>query len=163
MAAPPEPGELFGAPSGESACAGASSASSAAPCTASSGAASKSAAAAAGSSARALGRLLDPGMVVDWRDWDRIHDEAGLIPPKDHTPVQEEMYVYDADGEQIGFATSFMYSPVLQRHIGIVRVPPELVKAGSKVYLEVPVSHRYVHVAAETARLPLYNPERRTA
>ena len=68
-------------------------------------------------------RFRTTGLVVDWRDWDRVHDEAGLIPPKDHTPIQEEMYVYDDDGEQVGYATSFMYSPVLQRHIAIARVP----------------------------------------
>ncbi len=40
------------------------------------------------------------------------------------------MFLYDADGEQVGFATSFMYSPVLQRHIGIARVPVESAEAG---------------------------------
>ena len=108
-------------------------------------------------------RFRTTGIVVDWQDWDRIHDEAGLIPPKDHSPVQEEMFLYDADGAQVGYATSFMYSPVLQRHIGIARVPVDSAKPGSKVFLEVPVSHRYIHVAAQTARMPLYNPERRTA
>ncbi|MEO5964873.1 MAG: aminomethyltransferase family protein, partial [Candidatus Limnocylindrales bacterium] len=68
-------------------------------------------------------RFRTTGLVIDWRDWDRIHDEAGLIPPKDHTPIQEEMFVYDDDGAQVGYATSFMYSPVLQRHIAIARVP----------------------------------------
>ncbi len=109
-------------------------------------------------------RFRVTGLVVDWRDWDRLHDEAGLIPPKDHTPVQEEMYVYDDEGEQIGYATSFMYSPMLQRHIAIARVPlAAAARPGSKVNLEIPISHRYVHVAAHTARMPLYNPERRTA
>ena len=103
------------------------------------------------------------GLVVDWRDWNRVHDEAGLIPPMDHTPVQEEMFVYDDDGAQVGYATSFMYSPMLQRHIGLVRVPVELAAPGSKVNLEIPISHRYVHVAAHTARPPLWNPERKTA
>ena len=37
------------------------------------------------------------GLVVDWQDYDRIYDEAGLIPPKDHTPIQDEYYVYDDD------------------------------------------------------------------
>ena len=103
------------------------------------------------------------GLVVDWRDWNRLHDEAGFIPPMDHTPVQEEMFVYDDDGTQVGYATSFMYSPMLQRHIGLVRVPVELAAPGSKVNLEIPISHRYVHVAAHTARPPLWNPERKTA
>ena len=108
-------------------------------------------------------RFRVTGLVVDWRDWDRVHDEAGLIPPKDHTPVQEEMYVYDDDGAQVGYATSFMYSPVLQRHVAIARVPVASAGPGTKVNLEIPVSHRYVHVAAQTARLPLYNPARKTA
>ena len=103
-------------------------------------------------------RFRTTGLVVDWRDWDRVHDEAGLIPPKDHTPVQEEMFLYDDDGEQVGFATSFMYSPVLQRHIGIARVPVVGRSRARGVNLEIPVNHRYVHVAAQTARMPLYNP-----
>ena len=109
-------------------------------------------------------RFRTTGLVVDWRDWDRVHDEAGLIPPKDHTPIQEEMFVYDDDGAQVGYATSFMYSPMLQRHIAIARVPVAAAAApGTKVNLEIPVTHRYVHVAAHTARLPLYNPARKSA
>jgi aminomethyltransferase len=109
-------------------------------------------------------RFRVTGLLVDWHDWNRVHDEAGLIPPKDHTPIQEEMFVYDDDGAQVGYATSFMYSPVLQRHIAIARVPVAAAAApGTKVNLEIPVSHRYVHVAAQTARMPLYNPARKTA
>ena len=108
-------------------------------------------------------RFRTTGLVADWKDWDRVHDEAGLIPPKDHTPVQEEMYVYDDDGAQVGYATSFMYSPVLQRHIAIARVPLAAATPGTRLNLEIPVSHHYVHVKAETARTPLYNPARKTA
>jgi aminomethyltransferase len=108
-------------------------------------------------------RFRTTGIVVDYRDWNRLHDEAGLMPPMDHAPVQEEQFLYDDDGEQIGFATSFMYSPVLQRHVGIARVPPASAPPGSKVNLEIAINHRYVHVAAQTARLPHYNPQRKTA
>ena len=108
-------------------------------------------------------RFRTTGIVVDYRDWNRLHDEAGLIPPMDHTPVQEEMFLYDDAGTQVGFATSFLYSPVLQRHVGIARVPFASSPAGSKVNLEVPINHRYVHVSAHTSRLPHYNPQRKTA
>lgn len=103
------------------------------------------------------------GLMVDWADYDRIYSGAGLIPPKDHTPVQEEMFVYDGEGHQVGYATSFMYSPILQRHIAIARVRPELAAAGTPVRLEMDVNHRYEYVTAQTARLPLYNPSRKTA
>ena len=37
---------------------------------------------------RRAGRMR--GLVVDWEDYDRVYNEAGLIPPKDHTPVVED-------------------------------------------------------------------------
>ena len=103
------------------------------------------------------------GLVVDWKDYDRIYDEAGLIPPKDHTPVQDEYYVYDDELNQLGYATSQMYSPMLQRHIALARVPLDRAAPGSRVKLELAVNHRYEYFDANVARLPLFNPQRRTA
>jgi aminomethyltransferase len=103
------------------------------------------------------------GLVVDWRDYDRIYDAAGLIPPKDHTPIQDEYYVYDDDLNQLGYATSQMYSPMLQRHIALARVPLDRSAPGSRVKLELAVNHRYEYFDAHVARTPLFNPERRTA
>ena len=103
------------------------------------------------------------GLVLDWSDYDRHFDAAGLIPPKDHTPIEEEYYVYDDDLKQLGYATSLMYSPMLQRHIALARVPLALTSPGSRVKVELAVSHRYEYFDAHVTRLPLYNPERRTA
>jgi aminomethyltransferase len=103
------------------------------------------------------------GLVLDWQDYDRHFDAAGLIPPKDHIPVQAEFYVYDDGGTQLGYATSLMYSPMLQRHIALARVPLELARPGSRVRIELPVNHRYEYFDAAVSRLPLYNPDRRTA
>jgi aminomethyltransferase len=103
------------------------------------------------------------GLVVDWREYDRIYDAAGLIPPKDHTPVQDEYYIYDDDLRQLGYATSQMYSPMLQRHIALARVPLALAAPGGRVKLEMAVAHRYEYFDAHVTRLPLFNPQRRTA
>jgi len=103
------------------------------------------------------------GLVVDWRAFDRVHEAAGLIPPKDHTPIGEEYYVYDDELGQIGYATSLMYSPMLQRHIALARVPLDRTTPGSRVKLELAVSHRYEYVDASVAKLPLFDPPRRTA
>ncbi|HSK52792.1 MAG TPA: aminomethyltransferase family protein [Clostridia bacterium] len=103
------------------------------------------------------------GLIVDWREYDRIHNEAGLIPPKDHTPVQDEYYIYDDQLNQLGYATSQMYSPMLQRHIALARVPLDRTAVGSRVKLELAVNHRYEYFDAHVARTPLFNPERRTA
>jgi aminomethyltransferase len=103
------------------------------------------------------------GLVVDWRDYDRIYERAGLIPPKDHTPVQDEYYIYDDELNQLGYATSQLYSPILQRHIALARVPLDRTAVGSRVKLELAVNHRYEYFDAHVARSPLFNPERRTA
>jgi aminomethyltransferase len=55
-----------------------------------------------------------------------------------------------------------MYSPVLQRHIALARVRPDLAKTGTRVNLEFTINHRYVQVGAEVARTPLFNPARKT-
>jgi aminomethyltransferase len=107
-------------------------------------------------------RFRTTGLVVDWRAWDEIHAAADLIAPKDHTPVHAEYYVYDDDLEQIGFATSLMYSPQLQRHIAIARVPMDR-RPGDRVKLEWPVAHRYEYVDAIVSPLPHFDPPRRTA
>jgi glycine cleavage system T protein (aminomethyltransferase) len=103
------------------------------------------------------------GLLVDWHDWDRLWTEAGLLPPKDERPLTSESMLYSADGERAGYATSLMYSPVLQRHIAIARVRPGHAAVGSRLNLELTVDHEYRTVAAQVARLPLYDPERKTA
>jgi aminomethyltransferase len=108
-------------------------------------------------------RWATVGLVLDWADYDRIYNEAGLIPPKDETPLDYESMLYDDSGERIGYATSLMYSPVLQQHIAMARVRPDLAAAGTRVNLELTINHHYETVAAEVTRLPFFNPPRKTA
>jgi len=102
------------------------------------------------------------GLLVDPVDYAGKYTAAGMVPPKDHTPVHEDMMVYDGDVQRVGYATSFMYSPVLQRHIALARVRPDLAVTGTRVNLEFTINHRYVQVGAEVARTPLFNPARKT-
>jgi glycine cleavage system T protein (aminomethyltransferase) len=108
-------------------------------------------------------RWLTVGLTVDWQQYDRLHTEAGLLTPKDETPLPYESMLYDDDAQRIGYATGLMYSPVLQRHIAMARVRPDLASPGSRVNLEITINHRYRTVAADVARLPLFNPSRKTA
>ncbi len=57
-------------------------------------------------------------------------------PTKDEQPLGYESVLHDrpttAGGSQVGYVTSFCYSPVLQRHIGLARVRPEPRGAGDR-------------------------------
>jgi len=113
-------------------------------------------------------RWATVGLVVDPAEWSRLHREAGLLPVKDATPLGYESVVYDADGaEQVGYATSVMYSPVLPRPIGLARVRPDLAPAkdrpGSPVRLETWLQHAATSVAATTTRPAHFDPPRKTA
>jgi glycine cleavage system T protein (aminomethyltransferase) len=109
------------------------------------------------------------GLVLDWQDWNRLHAEAGLIAPKHEQPLAHECMVYENRHEETGssrragYATSLMYSPVLQKHIAIARLRPALGTVGTRVFVEVTIDHENRTVAAEVAKLPLFNPERKTA
>jgi aminomethyltransferase len=71
--------------------------------------------------------------------------------------------LYDDDGNEIGYCTSFVYSPVLQRHIGIARVRPDLAAPGTVVHYELALAHHNTTVPARTTKMPFFNPDRKTA
>ncbi len=179
-------------------------------------------------------RWATTGIVVDWAEWDDLHRDAGLFPPKDPTPLPYESLLYLGDraamrserpsrspgdpgqevstgsttaaytsttgdpgpgdlgdraamrserpsrspgdpgqevstgsttgrGEPVGYVTSFCYSPVLQRHIGIARVRPALAEPGTAVRLELAIQHHNTTVGATTTRMPFFNPDRKVA
>ena len=103
------------------------------------------------------------GLELDWRAWDETYKRAGYVPPKDHTPLAEETVLWDKDENRVGFATSFMYSPMMQRHIAIAQVVPELSAVGSKVEYEVTIDHELKYIPAAVRTMPFYAPAHKTA
>jgi aminomethyltransferase len=111
-------------------------------------------------------RWATVGVVVDWADWDRLHRDAGLLPVKDEHPLSYESVLHDGSDAargQVGYATSLLYSPVLQRHVGLARVEPAYAAPGTPLRLETTLLHRTTTVAATTTSLPHFNPARKTA
>jgi aminomethyltransferase len=113
--------------------------------------------------AEGTSRWASVGIVVDWQDWDRLHRDAGLLPVKDEHPLGYESMLYDDEGGQVGYATSFMYSPVLQRHVGLARVRPAYAPPGTALRLETALLHHNTTVAVTTTALPHFKPARKTA
>jgi aminomethyltransferase len=103
------------------------------------------------------------GLVLDWDMFQQAHKHLGLPTAKDHVPVQEAMMVYDDAHHVVGFSSSYMYSPLLQNHICLARLPPDLTAPGSQIELEIMINHRYYPVGATVTKLPFFNPERKTA
>jgi aminomethyltransferase len=132
-------------------------------------------------------RWATTGVIVDPSDWDRIHRDVGLFPPKSEHPLPYESMLYDSGGDAsggstgggapraidsggstgggapraIGYCTSFVYSPVLQRHIGIARVRPDLGTAGTDLLLELAIAHHNTTVRVTTTAMPFFDPARK--
>ena len=91
---------------------------------------------------------------------------AGHFPPKSEHPLPYESMILDEDPQgdgqsEVGYCTSFVYSPVLQRHIGIARVRPDLAAAGTELRLELAVDHHNTTVRISTTKMPFFDPERK--
>jgi aminomethyltransferase len=54
-----------------------------------------------------------------------------------------------------------VYSPVLQRHIGIARVRPDLAAAGTDLRLELAIAHHNTTVRVSTTSMPFFDPPRK--
>ncbi len=77
--------------------------------------------------------------------------------------MAEEIPLFDKDQKRAGFATSFMYSPMAQRHIAIAQVLPEFSALGSEVDFEVTIDHVLHYIKAVVTKMPFYDPPHRTA
>jgi aminomethyltransferase len=108
-------------------------------------------------------RWATTGIVVDWADWDRLHRDAGVLPTKNERPLGWEQWLRDETDQQVGYVTSFCYSPVLQRHVGLARVRPALAEPGTDLRMETTLQHRTTTVGVTTTPLPFFNPSRKTA
>ena len=111
-------------------------------------------------------RWVTVGLGVDWEDYERVHLEAGIRPPKHEVYCESTRSIYRRSEEPwdyAGYASSFLYSPLLKRPIAIAKLPNDLATAGTEVDLEIPVIRKPENVLARVERLPFYNPARKAA
>jgi len=111
-------------------------------------------------------RWTTVGLQVDWHDYERVHVQAGIMPPKHGVYRESTMSIYrkgDVEWDYAGYASSFLYSSLLRRPVAIAKLPLDLASRGTEVDLEVNVIRKPVNVLARVARMPFFNPKRKTA
>jgi glycine cleavage system aminomethyltransferase T len=52
---------------------------------------------------------------------------------------------------------------MVQRHIAMARLTPEIAAVGNKVSYEIGIDHQLYYIDAEVTRMPFYNPPHKTA
>jgi aminomethyltransferase len=102
------------------------------------------------------------GVDVEWDSLERLYAEVGL-PPRLPTAAWRTSVPLYAAGEQVGYATSGCWSPLLKRYIALAHVPSRHARAGTPLEMEMTVEHRRKRAAARVTQTPFFNPERKRA
>lgn len=97
------------------------------------------------------------GIEVDWRSYEAVYNSLGMIAPKDNTPIEEAMSLYDDKKTWQGHTTSFVFSSILKKHIAMAKVVPDRAKPGTELQLELMINDRPRLVTARVVRMPFYN------
>jgi aminomethyltransferase len=66
-------------------------------------------------------------------------------------------------GEQVGYATSGCWSPILKKYIALSHVQAAWASPGTPVEIEMTVEHRRKLAAARVVKKPFFDPARKRA
>jgi aminomethyltransferase len=102
------------------------------------------------------------GLVVDWDSLEALFTEVGLPPQLPTTAWRTSTPVYDG-GEQVGYATSGCWSPLLKKYIALAHLRSPYAEVGTEVALEMTIEHRRKKARAAVVRTPFFDPERKRA
>ena len=102
------------------------------------------------------------GVEVDWESFERRFLVYGLPPHLPAIPWRVSTPVY-REGDQIGYASSGGWSPLLKRYLALAHIRAPHFEPGTKVQMEVTVEHQRKEVEAVIRPLPFFDPERKRA
>ena len=102
------------------------------------------------------------GIELDWNSLERLYAEVGLATRLPNSAWRMSVPFY-ADGEQVGYATSGGWSPLLKKYIALAHVPSRWAAPGTALDMEITVEHRRKRAAARVVKKPFFDPPRKRA
>jgi aminomethyltransferase len=102
------------------------------------------------------------GLEVDWDTLERLYTERHLAPRLPTVAWRTSVPLY-AGGDQVGYASSGCWSPLLKKYLALAHLRSRWAAPGTAVEMEVTVEHRRQRAAAGVVKTPFFNPERKRA
>jgi aminomethyltransferase len=102
------------------------------------------------------------GIRVEWDSFERLFAEVGLAPRVPTVAWRTSVPLYSGD-EQVGYATSGVWSPLLKQYIALAHVQSRVAATGTALEMEVTVEHRRRRASVRVAKKPFFDPERKRA
>ena len=102
------------------------------------------------------------GLEIDWTEVEARYEKFGLTPAAPTQASRVHVPVYLGE-KQVGKATSTTWSPLLKKLIALASVDTEHSKIDTKLQMEITIEAMRQRVTARVAKLPFFNPARKTA
>ena len=102
------------------------------------------------------------GIEVDWVSLERLYAKKHLPPQLPNVAWRTSAPVY-RDGEQIGYATSGCWSPLLKKSLALAHLRAPHFEPGTPVDMEITVEHHRQQADATVRKLPFLDLERKRA
>jgi aminomethyltransferase len=102
------------------------------------------------------------GLEVEWDALERLFTEIGLAPRLPTAAWRTSVPVY-AGRQQIGYATSGCWSPLLKKSIALAHLRAAWARPGTEIDMEVTVEHHRRRAPARIVERPFFDPPRKRA
>ncbi|MCO4768889.1 MAG: aminomethyltransferase family protein [Deltaproteobacteria bacterium] len=102
------------------------------------------------------------GLEIDWAELEQLYDSYKLPPHLAPHASRAALPVWNADGKQVGQATSSTWSPQLKRYIALAQVHRPYAAEGTALTIEHTPEFERHRITATVVDKPFYNPPQKT-
>lgn len=100
------------------------------------------------------------GIEIQWSELESHYRNIGLAPGLPATAWRTSTPLY-YNHEQVGYATSGAWSPILKRYLALAHIKSPFAKEGTILDFELKVEHYRKLTPAQIVKTPFFNPERK--
>ena len=101
------------------------------------------------------------GIEIEWNQLEKHYRKAGLAPALPSTAWRNSVPLYFNQQQQVGYATSGTWSPILKRYIALAHVKSDYANIGTNLDFEIKVEHFKKLTNAKVVKTPFFNPDRK--
>jgi aminomethyltransferase len=100
------------------------------------------------------------GIEIGWQGLERLYSDVGLATRLPPAAWRTSVPIYSG-AEQVGYATSGGWSPLLKKYIALAHLRSPWAKPGTELDIEITVEHRRKRAGARVVKKPFFDPDRK--
>ena len=100
------------------------------------------------------------GIEIEWDQLEKLYREVSLAPGLPSTAWRSSTPLYYND-QQVGYATSGAWSPILKRYIALAHVKSNFAMVGTALDFEIKIEHFRRLTKAKIVKTPFFDPARK--